>query len=580
MKVNDPLNVIWIVIDGARNYRTGLDDRDRPAVMDAMKAETVNFETAVTSAPSSILAGSAMMTGMDCAYISRHFSEYRFDNNRIFNLPNALRDSGYQVISIHDAPQPRFIMKDLLLPLPRPRLPKGFSQSQHWTNQEILTILNHQFATRRIHEPCFILLWFDVRRDPKVSAAVQSAIDTLRLQGLFDRSFFVMCSDHGYPDPATGLTERTMRGFTHDMVVTDDNILVPLLIRYPGSPVRSIRQVVGLIDVAPTILNVLKVEDRDELTRRMDGRSLVPLIEGGHDRANRVIRTDTRLQLASGRITALRGDRYKFVYYHDSRKEEFYDLLSDPKELCNVIDQPGLAATVAGSRLRFRQSQDAIDAFHLEELAGNYGKSIRRLWPQGPDRPPGNIIILTRAPRLFLEFLVRSFRETFPGTTVDHLVDRADPATEPVETVGFDHLLHCDGLKDDALREGFRTGAYRRYDLAVMTTENSRTALDALNLKCLRLFAGRRLVLVDYNLRVYSRFMHRWIWPFRRFADQWEFYKYEPALMVRDIVRLVRSGVASRLFGRKPLTLDAEWAKQRRDRDIRVGTGAEKSPPA
>ena len=34
-------------------------------------------------------------------------------------------------------------------------------------------------------------------------------------------------------DPSTGLNVNTMRNMRHDMVVTDDNIKVPLLIKTP-----------------------------------------------------------------------------------------------------------------------------------------------------------------------------------------------------------------------------------------------------------------------------------------------------------------------------------------------------------
>ena len=41
-----------------------------------------------------------------------------------------------------------------------------------------------------------------------------------------------MTSDHGYPDPSTGLNVNTMRNMRHDMVVTDDNIKVPRILKH------------------------------------------------------------------------------------------------------------------------------------------------------------------------------------------------------------------------------------------------------------------------------------------------------------------------------------------------------------
>ena len=38
------------------------------------------------------------------------------------------------------------------------------------------------------------------------------------------------------------------------------------------------------------------------------------------------MRVDTRLSLATDRITALRSDSHKYVYYHDDEEETLYDL--------------------------------------------------------------------------------------------------------------------------------------------------------------------------------------------------------------------------------------------------------------
>jgi hypothetical protein len=564
--INRKLNVIWIVVDGARNYHTGIDDRDRIDVMDRMRSEAVDFTHAVTSAPSSALSAAAMMTGMDCAYIARHFSDFRFDPQRIASAPVFLRSHGYQITTIHDSHEGRQIMKDLILPLPYPCFPRGISHGEWWSNREIMKVLKHQFATGRVREPAFFLIWYDVRRDPTISDLVTETINLFKEQGLYDNAMFIMCSDHGYPDPSTGLTEQTMKQYSHDMIITDDNILVPLLMHYPGSPAKSVSEIVGTVDIFPTMLEVLDVEGREEICRPLQGRSLVPLIEGRTFPSRRVFRIDTRLELASGRITAMRSDSYKYVFYHDSGNEELFDLSADPHEMHDVIGQPGLTDVAEEYRGLFRQSQQAVDAFHLDELADNYEKNVGKLWPRSRADRVRSIGILTRSPALFLEHLVRSFRRTFPNATIDYVVNHTGADQDDVGAVGFDNIVTCDDMTRAGVEAGLAAGRLRPYDLAVVTTENSRSALDALDMDAVRLFRGRRLALIDYNMRVYSRFLRKWIWPFRQFIDQWEFYRYEPKLVLKDIGKMVKSGVASRLLGRKPVALDAEWAKMRRDK--------------
>ncbi len=57
-----PLNVIWILVDSVRNYKSGGDDRDKLDIMEKIGPQCIDFETVVTSAPSSLMSFSAMMT--------------------------------------------------------------------------------------------------------------------------------------------------------------------------------------------------------------------------------------------------------------------------------------------------------------------------------------------------------------------------------------------------------------------------------------------------------------------------------------------------------------------------------------
>ena len=298
----------------------------------------------------------------------------------------------------------------------------------------------------------------------------------------------------------------------------------------------------------------------------MQGRSLVPLIEGKAWDADRLVRTDTRLHLAENRVTALRGTSYKYVFYHDTHNEAFYDLQSDPKEMTDVIDSPDHAEAVQRCRSALKESQDAIDAFHLEEMADNYEKNAAKLCPPGDRKNVESIIVVTQAPAMFLRRLVASLRETFPNAEIDYLVDQSKPAQEGLDEVGFDDLVACDKITPQNISEGIKQGRYHRYDLVLVTTENHKQILVVLDMRIVRLFKKWKFAIIDYNMQVYSRFLRKWIWPFRRFIDSWDFYRYEPRLFIKDLFRVLKSGFASRILRKKTPTLDAEWAKKRRDR--------------
>ncbi len=76
---------------------------------------------------------------------------------------------------------------------------------------------------------------------------------------------------------------------THGFFVYDSTVLVPLIFHFPSGPraspaaCRSDRARAGarLIDVAPTILDLLGISLEGEVAEHLDGRSVVPLFRGG-----------------------------------------------------------------------------------------------------------------------------------------------------------------------------------------------------------------------------------------------------------------------------------------------------------
>ena len=199
-------NLIWIVVDGVRSYRTGIDDRDRIDIMDKLALESVEFTNAIASAPSTILSGAAMFTGMPSCFISRHFDDWQFDDNYIISLQEVLSKNGYTNYSIHNSKEDREVMKDLLLPLDYKYYPKGISHGVHWTNYELNLVLKN-LLNHDIETPGFFMLWYDCREDPEVSRHVEDRLNMFKAKNLYDESVVILTSDHGYPDPSSGVIE-------------------------------------------------------------------------------------------------------------------------------------------------------------------------------------------------------------------------------------------------------------------------------------------------------------------------------------------------------------------------------------
>lgn len=155
--------------------------------------------------------------------------------------------------------------------------------------------------------------------------------------------------DHGAPFHASDLY--------------DSQLQVPLIVAGPGVAARRVDEVVSLLDLAPTILELAGFVAPGHPT--LDGRSLVDLLTGARapdrarGRAYAAMIADryvpaSRLALVIGRWKLIRTP---------GRKDELYDLATDPREL---VDRAG---TATGP---LRELQQALDAQRLRDRASPF----------------------------------------------------------------------------------------------------------------------------------------------------------------------------------------------------------------
>ena len=170
-----------------------------------------------------------------------------------------------------------------------------------------------------------------------VDESLGRLIGTLDELGVLDDTVVVFTSDHGYFYGEHGLNEERRLAY-------EETARIPLIVRYPGR-VRAgstPAQMVQTIDLAPTILSLAGVTD----TKRRDGRSLVPLLDGESPawRSSLLIEyySDTVFpRILQMGYEALRTGRYKYIRYTELRgMDELYDLETDPYEMTNLIGSP------------------------------------------------------------------------------------------------------------------------------------------------------------------------------------------------------------------------------------------------
>ena len=158
--------------------------------------------------------------------------------------------------------------------------------------------------------------------------AIGRVLGVLDERGLADDTLVIVTSDHG---EFLGEHQMIFKGpFGYDSLLR-----VPLLVRGPGfSPNSVVRDPVGTIDVAPTMLHATG----RPLPAWMEGRAL-------HDLPRQHVLTENDFSIvASIPMRTLTTARYKIHRYLDAPFGELYDHDEDPGEVVNRYDDPAYAS--------------------------------------------------------------------------------------------------------------------------------------------------------------------------------------------------------------------------------------------
>lgn len=150
-------------------------------------------------------------------------------------------------------------------------------------------------------------------------------LEGLRDLGLDEETLIILCSDHGENLADYG------GYFFHAGSLHDILLRVPLIINYRElSANKTIESQVQLIDIMPTILDLLKI--RADV--RMEGTSLLPLIRG-----KKVKLKDYAFSEIYGvnNARSVRTEDWKLIYYLDNDRYELFNLRTDPWERHNLI---------------------------------------------------------------------------------------------------------------------------------------------------------------------------------------------------------------------------------------------------
>ncbi|RKY59061.1 MAG: sulfatase [Candidatus Latescibacterota bacterium] len=162
-------------------------------------------------------------------------------------------------------------------------------------------------------------------------------LEALKEYGYYDDSIIVLSADHGHPLADHG---KFLKGGDR---MYSELLKVPFMIRFPGGEYggRKLDALAQFHDVLPTILDAIGL-GKD--TEAMHGKSLMPLIRGEEEFVRDAIITG----YYGAPDRCIRDKTWSYIRRPEGEPDELYNLVEDPRERKNLIDEyPEEAARLA-----------------------------------------------------------------------------------------------------------------------------------------------------------------------------------------------------------------------------------------
>ena len=183
-------------------------------------------------------------------------------------------------------------------------------------------------ATRRAHTYAMVEL---------IDRGVGVILDAIDACGIADETLVVFMSDHGELLGDHGLWYKGP--FFYEGLVS-----VPLIVRGPGAATGASSALFSSVDLMPTVLELLG----QRVPSTVDGRSFAAHVRDPSTptRESCLIEYRNGFGDADRASMALITDRYKYVRY-ETGERELTDLVGDPQELVNIVNESAHAETRA-----------------------------------------------------------------------------------------------------------------------------------------------------------------------------------------------------------------------------------------
>ncbi len=189
---------------------------------------------------------------------------------------------------------------------------------------------------------------------------VGELVTTLEEAQLLENTIVIVTADHG-----DMLGER---GLWYKMNFFEHSARVPLIMAGPGVTRREVPNACSLVDILPTMLDIAATDgvQKPELGQVVDGRSLLPLAQGGEDQIDVAI-GEYCAEMTSHPVFMIRRGQHKYIHC-DPDPPMLFDLENDPDEQINLANDPACADLVKGFAAEVAERWDS-DAIRQDVIA-------------------------------------------------------------------------------------------------------------------------------------------------------------------------------------------------------------------
>lgn len=229
-----------------------------------------------------------------------------------------------------------------------PPLPDNF-EPQEGEPEAIANLLAKRPFRKKAREdwgekPWRMHRWAYAKLTERVDREIGKVLDALDNGPHADNTVVVFTSDHGDMDASHRMEHKT--------AFYDEAARVPLIVRRPGEPnpgrVDETHLISNGLDFAPTFCDYLGIDPPADL----EGTSFRPLVETGRPAAERAW---VKIESEIGRCIVSATHKYA-RYDEGKRAEQLVDLVNDPGEMRNAVDDPDQAEALRQHRAWFDQA--------------------------------------------------------------------------------------------------------------------------------------------------------------------------------------------------------------------------------